>query len=245
MMRFSVLLAIVVATPALAEPVGVPLKDSVPHMTTTGEASVDVVPDQADLTLAIEQERPSADEAAEATAKAAVAVIDAVKAHGVASADIQTRFSIAETFLETKNEHGIVTSRAHRGYKAREEISVRLYDTAKVGVLGRELIGKGTNLFEGVFFSFSKEKTRRRELQGAAIRDAYQEARTYTDSVGLKLGRVLQIGEDPFEPDGQADMPSRRAPPLYGVATPIPTEPGVQHLRATVRVVWEIEGTAR
>ena len=56
---------------------------------------------------------------------------------------------------------------------------------------------------------------------------------------------MLQIGEDPVSADGVADLPSRRAPPIYGTRVVIPTEPGTQLVTRSVTVIFEIEGKAR
>lgn len=225
-----------------------PLRDAVPHMTTTGEAEAEVMPDQANLNLGVRQERKSADAATEATAAAAAAVIEAIKAQGVAPGDIGTTFSLAQTFDTKRDERGLLVSNTPRGYEAHETIAVRIHDIAKVGPLARDLIAKGANSFEGVGFSYSKAKQKRQELDTEAMRGALVRARIYTDAVGLKLGRVLQIGSDPLqsrsEEDGVADLPSRRAPPYAG-AVFIPTEPGLQTLRSSVTVIWEIEGIAK
>ncbi len=243
--RFLVFVGLCAATSALAEPPGVPLKDSVPHMTTTGEAEAEVRPDQADLRLGVRQERKTADAATEATAKAADTVIAAIKAQGVEPADIHTSFSVSETFDTRKDDKNQVVSRAPRGYEAYEGIAVRVRDIAKVGPLARALIAGGGDTFEGVRFTYSKARQRRQDLKTEAMRDALAKARIYTDAIGLKLGRVLQIGEEPMAPDGEADLPSRRALPGDGAPIVVPIEPGLQTLRASVTVVWQIEGAAR
>ena len=240
---FCILFCLACAAPALADPVDVPLKDSVPHMTTTGEASAEVMPDQAELSLGVTQERKSAEEATEAAAEAATAVIAAIKGRGVEPGDIHTSFSLSQTFDTKKDERGNIISRTPRGFEANEHIAVRLHDVAKVGPLTRDLIAKGANAFEGITFTYSKAKQKRRDLDTEAMRDALQQAKIYTDAVGLRLGRVLQIGEDPTQADGEADVPSRRAPPTAGFT--VPTEPGLLRLRETVTVIWEIEGRAR
>ena len=61
------------AQTAAADPAAVPLRDSVPHITTVGGASAEVVPDQADIRLGISNERPTADAAASPTAAPAAA----------------------------------------------------------------------------------------------------------------------------------------------------------------------------
>lgn len=242
---FFVLLSLGVATAALAETPGVPLKDSVPHMTMTGEAEVDVRPDQADLSLGVRQERKTADAATEATARAAEAVIAAVVAQGVEAGDIHTSFSVSEIFDPKKDEKDHVVGQTLRGYEAYEAISVRVHDVAKVGPLARDLVAKGADFFEGISFSYAKAKQKRRDLDTEAMRDALVQAKIYADAVGLKLGRVLQIGEDSTEAAGEADLPSRRELPTDGGRTVIPIESGMQTLRSSVTVIWEIQGAAR
>lgn len=233
--------AVIACIPAMASADPVTLKDMVPHITTTGSASADVVPDLADLKLGVRNERPTASEAAAVTAKAASDVIADVKAHGIDSKDIKTTFDISAQYDVKTDGHGTITERTLRGYSADEGIIVRVRDVSKAGALARELIEKGVNAFEGIDFSYSKEKEKRRDLDAAAIRDALTEAKIYTDAIGLELGRVLQIGDETMA-GGEADLPSRRMPPGYSVA--IPTEPGVQKLREAVTVIWEIVGKA-
>ena len=245
MRRRVLALLYLVATPALAEPPGVPLREAVPHMTTTGEAEAEVMPDQADLDLGVRQERKTADAATAATAEAATAIVAAIKAQGVEPGDIHTSFSVSETFDTKKDEKNQIISRTPRGYEAYEGIAVRVHEIGKVGPLARDLIAKGANSFEGVAFSYSKARQKHQDLDTEAMHDALVRARIYTDAIGLKLGRVLQIGQDPVVPDGEADLPSRRAPPLYGAPVFIPIEPGLQKLRSTVTVIWEIGGAAK
>ncbi len=240
-----IVLTLGAATPTFAELPGVPLKDSVPHMTTTGKAEVEVRPDQADLRLGVRQERKTADAAADATAKAAETVIAVIAAQGIEPADIQTSFSVSETFDTSKDEKDRSLSRTPRGYEADEGISVQVRDLAKVGPLARALIAGGVNSFEGFSFTYSKARQRQQDLETEAMRNALARARIYTDAVGLKLGRVLEIGEDPVAFNGEADLPSRRALPGGAAPVVIPIEPGLQTLRSSVTVIWQIEGAAR
>ena len=218
------------------------LKDSVPHITTTGSASLEVVPDRAVLHLGVTNERPTADAAAQATANAATAVIADIKAHGVDARNVRTHFDLSAQFDETTDANGRRTGRKLRGYLAVEGVEVRFDDVAKAGALARELVSKGANTFDGIDFTYSHAKEAMRDLNAAALRDAVSEAHSYTDAAGLKLGRILQIGTDPSEPDGQADLPSRRAVPRSTVAIPI--EPGTRKLEKDVTVIFEIEGRA-
>src|SRR2546430_2827072 len=65
----------------------VPLKDSVPSITTTGIASTEVAPDIATISLGVNTERPNAANAARDNARAAQAMIDEIKAQGIEARD--------------------------------------------------------------------------------------------------------------------------------------------------------------
>lgn len=227
-------------TAACAEVPGVPLTDSVPHMITTGEASVEVMPDQADLSLVVSREGRTADAAADATAKEANEVIAAIKARGIEPRDIHTSFGLAPIFDARKaNDDAAGTS---RGYEASEHIAVRLHDIAKAGVIARDLFAKDANYLKGVAFSFSKEAQRRRDLDAEAMRDALQQAKVYTDAIGLRLGAVLEIGQDPSMSRQTLRDPGSAASGKPTEKLLVATEPEPLHLQETVTVVWQIEG---
>ncbi len=228
--------------PATAD--GVPLVQSVPHIMTYGSARVDVVPDQADLFLGVETERPTPAAAADATAQAATDVIAAVKAQGIDARDISTTFTLAAVYDEDRDPAGRPLKRTLRGYKAEEAVTIRVRDVAKTGTLARTLIARGATSFRGFSFSYSKERGKQRELEAEATRDALAEARIYTDAIGVKLGRPLQIGSDGGPtPVVVAKMPSHTASKYQSSeAVVIPTEPGVQTISAEISVVWEIKG---
>ena len=238
----TALLHMFAATTSASADVGVPVRESVPHITTTGSASLEVIPDQADITLGVSTERATADEATQITAKAAADVIEAVKARGIDPKDIKTTFGISAQYDYGKDPVSQAQRSTLRGYAAIETIAVRLRDITKAGSVARELIAKGANFFQRIDYSYTREKIVRRQLDAEAMRDALDAAKTYTDAANLTLGRVLQIGGEIQAPDGEADLPSRRPPSVLHIA--IPTEPGTQKLTESVSVIWEIEGKA-
>ena len=244
----ATLFTTLLAAPAIAQapPLGVPLKEAVPHITTTGFARAEIVPDQADIFLGVSSEDASAAGATEETAKAATTIIAEIKARGLDARDVKTTaFDLVSLFDEEHDPQGRVTKRTPRGFKARETLSLRVRDVTKAGGIARALIDKGANEFSGITFSSSKALLKQKDLEADAMRDALAEAKIYTDAVGLKLGRPLVIGEDGGEPNGGiADLPGRRSPPTADgqAAIVIPIEPGVQVLSATIKVVWEIRG---
>ncbi|MGH6813450.1 MAG: SIMPL domain-containing protein [Methylocella sp.] len=219
-----------------------PLKDSVPTIATNGVASMEVVPDIATISLAVDTERPIAADAARDNARAVQAMIGEIKAQGIDAKDIKTLpVTLAPVYDEIHDANGNVTKRTLRGYAAHNSLSVRIRDITKVGALLGQLMDKGTNSFERIEFDYSQKEAKYDALRGDAVRDALRKANSYVNGLGLKLGRVLEIATQPPEPvvagvGGFAGTlrAEREAP------APIPVEPSVQTLRTEVEVTWEL-----
>jgi uncharacterized protein YggE len=219
------------------------LKTSVPHVTVIGSAEIEVVPDRALLWIGVMTERKTAADASSDNAKSGAGILDEIKAQGIEARDIKTTSASLNTVYDAEREpDGRIIKNTFRGYQAREDFSILVRDVTKAGKLAQLLIDKGANQFRGITFQSSKERETRRNLQGEAMRDAMAQAASYTGAIGMKLGGVIQIGEDEVPmPDGEADLPSRQPPFSQTVATvSIPIEPGVERVTASIRVTWEI-----
>lgn len=219
----------------------VALKFSVPTITTSGTATTEVVPDIATISIGVETERPKAADAARENARAAQAVINALKAQGVEAKDIKTvSVTLTPVYDETADQAGRVTKRTLRGYKAHNSLSVRVKDIEKAGALAGQLIDKGANYFGGMEFDYSQKEAKYDALRTDAVRDAERKANSYVRGLGLKLGRVIEIVTEPREvfPAPRAARVMTAAAAEGGVA--IPVEPGVETLRADVQITWEL-----
>ncbi|ACK51878.1 protein of unknown function DUF541 [Methylocella silvestris BL2] len=217
------------------------LKDTVPSIAMTGEATLEVAPNIAILSLGVETERPTATEAANENAKAAQAVIADIKAAGIDPRDIRTLgVTLMPVYDETTDANGRVTKRTLRGYQARNDLSVRVRQIEKAGALARQWIEKGANQFGGVEFDVDQKEAKYDALRGEAVRDALRKATSFTSGLGIRLGRVLEISR----PDGgERPMPmamAARAAKSDAASVAIPIEPGVQTLRVEVQVAWEL-----
>jgi uncharacterized protein YggE len=219
------------------------LKDTLPSITTTGEARVDVVPDIAILSLGVETERPKATDAANDNAKATAAVIADIKAQGIDARDIATLgVTLEPIYDETTDADGRVVKRTLRGYQARNDLTIKVRQIEKAGALAQQWIAKGANAFGGVEFDYDQKEAKYDALRGDAVRDALRKATSYTNGLGIRLGRILAIatsGGYNSRPGGAATM-SARAAPRSAETVAIPIEPGVQTLRVEVDVSWEL-----
>jgi uncharacterized protein YggE len=217
-----------------------PLTGPVPSITTIGEASVDVVPNIAIISLGVETERPSAADAASENAKAAQAMVNDVKAQGIDARDVRTLgVTLVPVYDETTDPNGRVIKRTLRGYRARNELSVKVRQIDKAGALARQWIEKGANSFGGVEFDYEQKEAKYDALRVDAVRDALRKATSYTTGLGVRLGRVIHIASpSPYpRPAAAAPMASRA---VATEAAAIPIEPGVRTLRVEVEVSWEL-----
>ncbi len=218
------------------------LKDSVPTIATSGEASAEVVPDIATVSLGVSTERPKAADAARENARAAQAIVNEIKAQGIDPKDIKTiSVTLAPVYDEIRDGNGYVTKRNLRGYIAQNLLSVRIKDIAKAGALAQQLLDKGANRFDGIEYDYSQKEEKHDALRGEAVRDALRKANSYVNALNIRLGRILEIATQPQAPRpvpmGAARM--MEAAPAEAAAA-IPIEPGVETLRAEVQVTWEL-----
>jgi uncharacterized protein len=242
-LRFAVLAALALAPAAgLRAQEIMTLKDTLPSITTTGEASVEVIPNIAILSLGVETERPTAADAANENAKASAAVVADVKAQGIDPRDIATQgVTLEPVYDETRDANGRVTKRTLRGYRARNDLTVKVRQIEKTGALAQQWIAKGANAFGGVEFDYDQKDAKYDALRGDAVRDALRKATSYTNGLGIRLGRILAIatpGGGYARPTGAAM--SARAAPKEAESVAIPIEPGVQTLSVEVAVSWEL-----
>jgi uncharacterized protein YggE len=219
----------------------VPLKDSVPSITTNGVASTEVVPDIATISIGVETERPKAADAARDNTLATQAIAGEIKAQGIEARDIKTlSVTLSPVYDEVHDASGSVTKRTLRGYIARNSLSVRIREIAKAGVLAGQLMDKGANSFYGVEFDYTQKEAKYDALRGDAVRDALGKANSYVSGLGLKLGRVLEIATQ-----GPYPAPAGMSPKMLGAAkreaaAAVPVEPGSEVLRTEVQVTWEL-----
>jgi uncharacterized protein YggE len=218
---------------------GEPLRDSVPSVSVIGEAFEDVAPDRATLRFGIVTEGPLAADAASENARIATIVLDELKTLGVANADVQTEGVTLTPVTDQERDPKGRTVGVRKYFIARNDLSVRVRDLAKVGEMAGRLIDRGVNSFQGVHYDYSKPEEKMDALRAAAVKDALRRAETYAAAAGLRLARVLEIrpADEEFpQPRPYAIKAASAAPE----GTPAPLRPGVQRISARVAVVWAL-----
>ena len=191
-------------------------------ITVTGTGTVQTTPDQAEFTLGVQSEGPTAREALAANSEEMRRVLAALFAAGVAKGDVQT-----QTVSVSKSYQG-------NGYSAGNSVSLTIRELAKAGSILDAASNAGANDVYGPTLSRSDEAGQQAKALRAAFDNARARARVLAEAAGVQLGRVTAIIESGNEQE-----------PYYAVAlakrsADAPIEPGRQQVQATVRVTFAI-----
>ncbi|CAN5158382.1 SIMPL domain-containing protein [soil metagenome] len=204
-----------------------------PTVSVTGEASISVPPDLAQIDSGVTTEAKTAREASEANNKAMGGVLQALKNAGLAEKDIQTsRLSLSPQSAPNRNANApflIV------GYRASNRVTVTIRDIAKVADTIDVLVSAGANEISGISFMVSKASKLLDDARSEAIADARRKAEIYAKAANISLGAPISISEE----TAPGPMPYRKM--SSGIAASAPVAQGEETLRVSVSVSYEIK----
>ena len=221
-----------VAAPLQAQGAGHHEPEVRPSLFVAASAEVRVVPDRAQLSIAVETRSRTASAAGSENARIQTAVLEAVRRLGVTSEQIQTRAVQVMPEYQYPREGGRPTV---TGYAARNEIAVELTDPSKVGAVIDAALAQGATNVAGPRYFLANPDSARREALDAAVRKAIFDAQVMARAAGVRAGRVLELSSD-----GSAGVLEAAAPMammrVAADAAPTPTETGLITVRATVQL---------
>jgi uncharacterized protein YggE len=219
--------AVLLANPALAQ------TERPAMLSVTGEATVSVPPDLAEIDGGFTSEAKTAREASDASNTAMGKVLLALKAAGIEEKDIQTsRLSLQPQTQNAPNRSGppsIV------GYRASNRVTIRLRDVTKVASVIDMLVGAGANDIGGINFMVTAASKLLDEAREQAFADARRKAEIYAKAAGVTLGAPLSISE------GSASVPMFRSKMPMAPMAAAPVMQGEETLSVTVNVSWAIK----
>ncbi len=213
----------------------VPPNPPPPHVAATAVGEARVTPDRAMLHVAVESQGESAAAAAAANAAKQTKVIDAVKATGVAQAQIRTSgYNVHPEYTHDGKRAPRVT-----GYRATNTVQVEIRTIADVGKVIDAALGAGATNIGSLQLYPSNTEAARREAVQQAVAKARTEAETGATAAGGSLGTLLELTIDPIglpQPLGRVMMAGAAS---VNMATPTPIETGESVVTAVVRVRWQ------
>ena len=203
----------------------------------TGEGKVTVVPDVAILSLGVEAQAITVQQAMDEAAIAMDRVMAALRANGVAERDIQTQwFNIypVRDWIDEGREILI-------GYRVTNMVSAKIRDVEATGSIIDRVAEAGGDLarIQGVSFTVDDPSQYHSEARAMAIADAQAKAEHLAALAGVDLGRPFYISESggfvPIYRDYGYGMLEAGAVP------PTPISPGETEVTLTVQMAFAIE----
>ena len=210
------------ATGASAVNQAVPAQRSI---VVTGSGSVSTVPDRGQLSFGVSTTGKTAAGVLRANSTQIAKVIAAVKAQGIAAADIRTE-AVSLSPRTSQNGDEIV------GYSAFDGVGVTVRSLAQVGVVIDAAVAAGANQVSGPSLVRSDSQALYRQALRAAIADARAKAQAIASASGIALQRITAVTE------GSAAPPGPLATGRTDTAEATPIEPGTQVIEATVTVTF-------
>lgn len=201
----------------------------------SGQGKVTGKPDTLTVGLGVSVLRPTVDRATADAAALAAAIIDALKANGVAEADIQTANYTIYPEYDWSGERQRLT-----GYRVNNEVRIKIRNLDNSGTIldAATSAGGDATVVSNLAFSIEDDAELLQMARTAAWADAEGKARQLAQLAGLNLGSALSITESI----------SYYTPPIYyeramaeaadGAATPI--ESGSQDVIVNIQVTFRI-----
>jgi uncharacterized protein YggE len=212
-----------------------------PRILVTGQGSVDVAPDMAVLVLTVTREADTARAALTANSTAMGEVLRAMQAQGIAERDLQTsNFSIRPVYTRPpRKTSGEMEAPKIVGYTVRNSLSVRVRDISKVGAILDKSVTLGVNEGGSILFTNDDPSAAMTQARVQAMQEATAKARTLAQAAGVKIGRVLEISEQSFNP---RPMPMARAEmSMARSADAVPVAAGENTYKVTVNASFAID----
>jgi uncharacterized protein YggE len=202
----------------------------------TGQAKVSEIPDRVYIDIGVTTQAQKSEAAAVENATRLSAVITAVKRAAGAGAQLTTtEYSINPNYNYPRNG-GTPTV---VGYTVSNVVEVRLDDLRRIGQVIDAATQAGSNDVQGIRFALRDEDAPRSEALRAAALNARRDADALAGALGLRVVRVLFVGEEspavvPIYPRGRVFAQAQ------AVAAPTPVETGTIDVSANVTLTVEV-----
>jgi len=202
-----------------------------PVIVTTGEAAIEMAPDQAWVSIAAEARANEPRAAQEAAATAMKAVHDALRGAGIAQEHIRTTSYTLQPDIDRSGGRQRVI-----GYIARNQIEVRVDDLDRLSRVIDAAGASGATSMAGLRWDVKDRQNIEREALRMAVEDAMGRARALAQGAGATLGPIVRIDEQRMG----RPMYARETMQLAAQAPDTPVSPGQIEIRAQITLTVEI-----
>jgi uncharacterized protein YggE len=159
-----------------------------PQINVSGEGKVKVTPDQAVITIGVENVGADAATVKKKNDTAIDAILKYLKSSGIPAADYQTK----RVYLNRNYDH----DKKKYNYVAQQTIVINLKDLSKYDTLMMGVVDAGANTINGVEFKTSKLAQYESEARTKAIQQARLKANDYAAALGQKAGKAIVVTDN-------------------------------------------------
>jgi uncharacterized protein YggE len=215
--------------PASAAPVST--SDPATHtISVSATGKVTIVPDVARVNLGVTITKPTVKAARSAAASVMTNIIAAVKAQGIADADIQT------VGLNLYPQYANGSSTRIAGYSISNQIQITIRDLDKAGDVVDTATAKGATEVNGISFELADPAKAMNDARASAVAAAQASAQAMATAGHVTLGSVVSISDT--NPATPIYYGAARLAPVGSVPTPV--QVGTQDVSVLLTVVFEI-----
>ncbi|SDK79731.1 SIMPL domain-containing protein [Paracoccus chinensis] len=230
------------ALPAAAHPktagCGMNAGAQAPTINVQGEGRASVAPDLATVSLGVTTQAPTAAQAMSDNATRQTAIIEALRAQGVAPADLQTQ-GLSLSPLQDYSREGqppVIT-----GYQAQNIVTARIRDLPRLGAILDTMVGAGATDVQGITFSREDAAATEDRARTEAVTEARRRAEVIARAAGMELGPLVSLTDTSMT---QGPRPMAMMARAADAEASTPVEAGELTLSAQVTGVWSLLPTS-
>jgi uncharacterized protein YggE len=161
-----------------------------PLITVTGEAEVNVIPDEVVFDVTVQTFNRDLRAAKTTTDEKVKGLLVLTRRYGIAPEDVQTDYVKLEPRYKGNDE-----ARLLLGYQVRKDLVFILRDVSKAEALLSDLLEGGITRLNSVRFQTSELRKVRDRARAMAITAAREKAIALTATIGQKIGKAYSIEE--------------------------------------------------
>ncbi len=215
-----------------------------PTLSVRGQASLEVSPDQLQISIGVTTEGKTAEDALSRNSAAMQAVQRALLEAGVEPEELSTaHFSVSPIWNHDRSP-GAKHPRTLSGYRATNSLRLRSSKLERIGELISVATAAGANDIGRLSFQLADEAGHRAEVIAMATRAARRDARALAEASDSRLVRLLSIELDHASVQNRPNQMLQMAR-VSKEATAPPVSPADIRLDAQVQLVFEIAPGAK
>lgn len=208
-------------------------------ITVTGDAEVKKEPDQAIVSIGIEEQNAKLEVARKATDDQLKALFSIAKSMGIEDKDMQTTYSSIQPVYDYTNN----ATRVFRGYNVNHQVQITLKKPDQLAALTEKLLAAKIDQINNVEYGLQKKDEAESEALKKALAKAKEKAAMMASAYDESLGKVLVINESGVQSQPVPMMMKARMAPMSVASDAVESAPpaGEVSITANVTVTFSLK----